>query len=324
MPIILCRKAHIRIVMVCLCLAFITVYLLEILSAFELKLKSTRVNNTLQLKETTNDDLRACPLLPPRLQGRLTIDEKISLKEAEGNITWVRKGGIWCPYHCKALWRVAIIVPFRDRYIHLGPFLNHMHKFLQRQELNYSMYIIEQEGHDPFNRASLMNVGYLEAKKAGPWDCFIFHDVDFLPEDDRHLYHCAAQPRHLAVAIDRNNYKLHYKSFIGGGVIMTTDQIEAINGWSNLFWGWGSEDDELWNRINLAHMAVWRYPEIIARYKSLTHKKQPVNKQRQQILKSNYGKHDQDGLNTLHYSVKNVTFNPLYTHVLTLIRSKAA
>lgn len=288
--------------MICLCLTFINVLIMKVIS-------------TWQLQETCSDELRTCPLLPPRLQGQLIIDEKVSINEAERIITEVRNGGNWWPSHCKALWRVAIIVPFRDRYMHLGPFLNHMHKFLQRQELNYSIYIIEQEGTDPFNKASLMNAGYVEAKKAGPWDCFVFHDVDMLPEDDRHLYHCSAQPRHLTVAIDKHNYKMLYNKLIGGGIIMTTDQIEAVNGWSNLYWGWGAEDDDLWNRINLTHMTVWRYPESIARYKALTHEHQAINKNRYKILKENYGKHAQDGLNTLHYSIQNVTFKPLYTHI---------
>ena len=51
-----------------------------------------------------------------------------------------------------------------------------------------------------------MNIGFVEAMKVYPWECFVFHDVDHLPEDDRILYSCPTQPRQMAVAIDRLNY----------------------------------------------------------------------------------------------------------------------
>ena len=39
----------------------------------------------------------------------------------------------------------------------------------------------------------------------------VFHDVDLLPEDDRNLYSCPDQPRHMSVAVDKFQYKLPYK-----------------------------------------------------------------------------------------------------------------
>ena len=36
----------------------------------------------------------------------------------------------------------------------------------------------------PFNRAKLLNVGFYEAERDG-FDCFMFHDVDLILEDDR-------------------------------------------------------------------------------------------------------------------------------------------
>ena len=53
-----------------------------------------------------------------------------------------------------------------------------MHKILQRQELEYQIFVINQVGNDPFNRAKLLNVGFIEALKLYDWDCFVFHDVD--------------------------------------------------------------------------------------------------------------------------------------------------
>jgi len=41
---------------------------------------------------------------------------------------------------------VAIIVPFRDREDHLRAFLNIIHAMLQRQLLQYTVFIAEQVG----------------------------------------------------------------------------------------------------------------------------------------------------------------------------------
>lgn len=52
-----------------------------------------------------------------------------------------------------------------------------------------------------------MNIGYTEGLKLRKFDCFFFHDVDLIPEDDRNIYSCPEQPRHMSVAIDKFNYK---------------------------------------------------------------------------------------------------------------------
>lgn len=62
-----------------------------------------------------------------------------------------------------------------------------------------------------------MNIGYLESikdsygiygKKEPYWDCFVFHDVDMIPEDDRVYYSCDPNyPVHYAVAVSKFNYK---------------------------------------------------------------------------------------------------------------------
>ncbi|GFT85315.1 beta-1,4-N-acetylgalactosaminyltransferase bre-4 [Trichonephila clavipes] len=99
-----------------------------------------------------------------------------------------------------------------------------------------------------FNRAMLMNIGYAEALKQYDYDCFIFHDVDLIPEDDRNLYTCPEQPRHMSVAINTMNYRLPYKDIFGGVSALTKKHMETVNGFSNEFWGWGGEDDDMSNR----------------------------------------------------------------------------
>ena len=57
-----------------------------------------------------------------------------------------------------------------------------------------------------FNRASLMNVGFVEASSRGHYDCYFFHDVDVLPLDDRNMYTCSDRPRHFAGYLQKWNY----------------------------------------------------------------------------------------------------------------------
>ncbi len=42
--------------------------------------------------------------------------------------------------------RTAIIVPYRNRSAHLRRFLLHMHPYLQRQEINYRIFVVNQVG----------------------------------------------------------------------------------------------------------------------------------------------------------------------------------
>lgn len=52
-----------------------------------------------------------------------------------------------------------------------------------------------------------MNIGAAEALRQDGFQCFVFHDVDLLPEDDRNTYSCPEQPRHMSVAIDVFKYR---------------------------------------------------------------------------------------------------------------------
>ncbi|CAH8562774.1 unnamed protein product [Schistosoma turkestanicum] len=118
--------------------------------------------------------------------------------------------GLWSPTDCKPDEKLAIIVPYRKRDEHLRVFVKHMHEFLRRQRLLYTIFVINQEGTTTFNRALLMNVGFIESHRITDFDCFIFHDVDLLPEDDRNMYRCSEQPRHLSVSIDQLSYRWVY------------------------------------------------------------------------------------------------------------------
>ena len=228
-----------------------------------------------------------CEIIPATIQGRVPVNLSVpTFLEVESENRNLQPGGESSPDGCKANFNVAIIVPYRNRSEQLVVFLRHLHPFLRKQELHYRIYIVNQEDKNKFNRAMLFNVGYTEALKDFPWDCFIFHDVDLLPEDDRNLYSCPDNPRHMSVAVDKFKYKLPYKQIFGGVAAIRTDQFKRLNGFSNLFWGWGGEDDDMSKRIHYMKLKIIRYRAEIARYTMIKHKQQPVNKDRAKILRT--------------------------------------
>ena len=72
------------------------------------------------------------------------------------------------------------------------------HRFLQRQQLNYTMVVVRQLSRSNFNRAKLLNIGAGHVADTCPeCDCLIFHDVDLIPITWDNLYACLDTPRHM-------------------------------------------------------------------------------------------------------------------------------
>ena len=47
----------------------------------------------------------------------------------------------------------------------------------------------------------------------------------------------------------RSCVRLTYEELIGGVLNIRTEHFLAVNGYSNLYWGWGAEDDDLYYRL---------------------------------------------------------------------------
>ncbi|CAG0924735.1 unnamed protein product, partial [Notodromas monacha] len=122
----------------------------------------------------------------------------------------------------------------------------------------------------PFNRGQLSNIGTLEAEKHGDYDCFVYHDVDLIPEKSKTTYKCFPWPLHLAIGVEQSQY-IPYYGGVGGVAIVPKQLIHQVNGHSNNFWGWGGEDDDLLLRFNSQGFNVMHYPAEVGRYRSLPH-----------------------------------------------------
>ena len=140
--------------------------------------------------------------------------------------------------------KLAIIVPYRDREEHLAKFVPHMEKFLSDKEIDFKIFVVEQGNDRPFNRGWLINIGYDISSQQG-YDYFCFHDVDMLPEDKTCDYSWVDKPTHLATRLSKFNYRLVYPEYFSGVTLFNKEHFEWINGYSNKYWGWGFEDDDL-------------------------------------------------------------------------------
>jgi len=161
--------------------------------------------------------------------------------------------------------KLSVVVPYRNREEHLKEFIPAVETELKKQEIPFEIVIVEQNDNKPFNRAMLLNIGFEESKYC---DYFAFHDVDMIPLDSDYSY--PEGPTHLAARAEQFGWKLPYEGYFGGVTLFDKESFIKINGYSNEYWGWGAEDDDVLFRCNLMEVDTFRKD---CRYKSLSHER---------------------------------------------------
>lgn len=279
-------------------------------------------------RQFNTNSSQLCDPQPPNLKGPINVFDNHSLTfhDVELENEHVEMGGRWSPKKCQARHKLAIIIPYRDRQEHLITLLSYLHPLLQRQQLDYKIYVTEQAGNGTFNKAIIMNAAFIYAFDQNNYNCYCFHDVDLVPEDDRNMYSCGSSPKHMSIGVDEMNYKLQYEELIGGVLILNTEHLIASNGYSNLYWGWGAEDDDLYYRLKGLSYKVERPPLKIGRYKMMKHKKRKPQlwSKRVKLLYSSVNRMTWDGISSANYTIIKVTENKLYTHLLIDVGSPPA
>ncbi|KAG8450084.1 hypothetical protein GDO86_002635 [Hymenochirus boettgeri] len=280
------------------------------------KTQDVYTNLSLFLPDPESVRTQYCSVKSPILVGPISVsfNKPPSLRKIQIKNPHVKPGGKFSPRHCFGRYRTAIIIPQRNRESHLRMLLYYLHPFLQRQQLHYAIFVVNQAGNSTFNRAKLLNIGVREALKLDDWDCFILHDVDLVPENDHNLYICDENyPKHLASAMDKFQYSLPYWAYFGGVSALTPDQYMRINGFPNNYWGWGGEDDDIAMRVHLAGMSISRTPISVGRYKMMSHNRDTGNEENGESNHKETWR--DDGMNSLEFKLLARIEHTLYTNI---------
>ncbi|CAF0884061.1 unnamed protein product [Adineta steineri] len=220
------------------------------------------------------------------------------------NIPYIYKNGMWHPVGVISAQRTAILIPLQGRDFNAKTFIFNIHAFARRQLLTYTILLIEQVhplGHR-FNKGRLFNAGvrYIQNQESLNITCLILHDVDLIPENDGNFYTCEPiHPKHTTIRVQqvgsKRGYTRYYEFLIGGVLLLTMDLYKKVNGFSNLYWGWGGEDDDLSLRFIQRRICVVRPSDGLAIYAALPHPRGQRNNARFNLLTWSTVRLDTDG-----------------------------
>ena len=147
--------------------------------------------------------------------------------------------------------KIGICVPYRDRENHLNQFLPNIINYLIDKNINFKIYVVNQDDNKPLNRGALKNIAVKYALRDN-CNYVAFHDIDMLVENADYSY--VKYPTRIATKFNPKMDKYGYKNYFGGVVLLNREHLVKTNGYSNGYWGWGAEDDDLFFRCKFNNL----------------------------------------------------------------------
>ena len=143
--------------------------------------------------------------------------------------------------------KLGICIPYRDRQSHLDELVDKLGKLLTNKGIDHGFYVGHQIDDKLFNRGAMKNIAAQYAFNDG-CDYIAWHDVDMIPDENVDYSYPENNPIHIATQLSKYDYSMNYDQYFGGVILFTKEQVERTNGYSNEYWDWGQEDDDLFWR----------------------------------------------------------------------------
>jgi hypothetical protein len=146
---------------------------------------------------------------------------------------------------------------------------------LARLGIRHRLYLVRQVDELPFNRGALVNAALrlFTHGQPGPISPFEFdylavHDIDRFPvlggnaANAKIATACSNATAEYYSFPSTSPRVLHPLSLAGGVLVLQRSQYEAVRGFSNQYWGWGEEDNDLFLRLRWCGWAPRHGPQL--------------------------------------------------------------
>jgi hypothetical protein len=191
---------------------------------------------------------------------------------------------------------MTIIVPYRDRPDHLAQFIPHMREYLPEA----GIVVVEQAPGKPFNRARLLNIGYLLSRPM----YFCMHDVDMLPVKVDY------SPRIGATQLAKSD--IQKVGYMGGVTMFDAATFEFLGGYHNDYFH-RAEDNCLWFNLQRLNIKVLNRFGL---FKELPHKRSGPEFIPELWKKAQQPREIQDQLSVCEYEVVDRQEFDTHTHIV--------